>query len=79
VGALELGAEYQFTGKRYNDTNNTQQLGGYALANVTASYPLSRHASVQLRWNNIFNKDYVTTMGYQTPGSNVFINLSLQM
>lgn len=79
LGALELGAEFQFTGKRYNDTNNTEQLGGYGLTNLTAEYALNKHASVQVRWNNILNKDYVTMKGYRTPGSNVFVTLSVQM
>lgn len=79
IDALTLGAEFQYTGKRYNDADNTERLGGYSLTNLTASYALSRHASVQLRWDNIFNKDYVAMTGYRTPGSNVFVNLSLRM
>lgn len=79
VDALTLGAEYQFTGKRYNDTNNTEVLGGYGLTNLTASYQFSRNVAVQVRWNNIFDKDYTTFKGYKTPGSNLFLNLSLRM
>jgi vitamin B12 transporter len=79
LDALTLGAEYQFTGKRYNDTDNTEVMGGYGLTNLTASYEFSRNVSVQLRWDNIFDKEYVTFKGYRTPGSNVFVNLSLRM
>ena len=31
---------------------------------------------VRIRWNNVLDKDYTTVYGYNTPGSNVFVNLS---
>lgn len=52
---------------------------GYSLVDLTAAYDFSSHASVQVRWNNVFDKDYTNVYGYKTPGSNVFINLSLRM
>jgi vitamin B12 transporter len=79
LDALTLGAEYQFTGKRYNDTDNTEIMGGYGLTNLTAAYTFNRNVSVQLRWDNVFDKEYVSMKGYRTPGSNLFINLSLRM
>ncbi len=85
LDALRLGAEYQFTGKRYDtafDENFEPQrvtLGGYGLLNLTAAYDFSKHAGVQLRWNNVLNKDYAMIYGYNTPGSNVFVNFSFRM
>ena len=52
---------------------------GYGLLNLTASYALTSNASVQLRWNNVFDKNYANAYGYRTAGSNVFVNLSLRM
>jgi vitamin B12 transporter len=34
---------------------------------------------VQVRWNYVLDKEYVLVDGYNTPGSNVFVNLSWKM
>lgn len=86
IQALKLGAEYQYTGNRYDNVYNsatfkTEQtrLGGYSLVNLTAAYDFSKSLGVQVRWNNVLDKDYVLVDGYNTPGSNVFVNLSWRM
>lgn len=78
-GDLRVGAEYRFTGHRYDDPANQTRLGSYGLFNLSAAYDFSRNASVQVRWNNVFDKDYANAYGYRTAGSNVFVNLSLRM
>jgi vitamin B12 transporter len=77
--AVRVGAEYQFTGKRYDDVANTTRLAGYGLLNLTAGYDFSPRVGVQLRWNNVLDKNYHSVYGYNMPGSNVFVNLSLKM
>lgn len=84
--ALRLGAEYLFTGERDDiaiDPSSFESyrtsLGSYGLLNLTAAYDFSSKASVQVRWNNVFDKNYAHAHGYRTQGSNVFINLSLRM
>ncbi|NYT84195.1 TonB-dependent receptor domain-containing protein [Pollutimonas harenae] len=84
LNALRLGAEYQFTSKRYDNDFNTfpaerVTLGGYGLVNLTAAYDFSKNASVHIRWNNLLDKNYANVYGYNTAGSNVFVNLSLRM
>ena len=79
IQALTLGAEYEYTGNRYEDKANTNRLGGFSLFNLTAAYDFSKSLGVQVRWNNILDKDYVLVDGYNTPGSNVFVNLSWRM
>ncbi len=79
IAAWTLGAEYQYTGNRYNDAANKVRLGGYSLVNLTAEYQFNKSIGMQLRWNNIFAKDYTIADGYSTPGSNVFVNLSWRM
>src|SRR5690606_19140868 len=83
---LRVGAEYQFTGSREDIAvdptsfaSYRTRLGSYGLFNLTAEYAFTSNAAVQLRWNNVFDKNYALAHGYQTPGSNVFINLSLRM
>lgn len=79
IQALKLGAEYQYTGNRYAALDNKVMLGGYALVNLTAAYDFTKSLGVQVRWNNVLNKDYVLVDGFNTPGSNVFVNLSWRM
>src|SRR5690606_14956833 len=77
--AFRFGAEYRYTGNRYDDDANKVRLGGYSLVNLTAAYDFSKSLGVQVRWNNVLDKDYVLVDGYNTPGSNVFVNLSWRM
>ncbi|GAB2886091.1 TonB-dependent receptor [Paralcaligenes sp. KSB-10] len=79
IGQWTLGTEYMFVGKRYDNAANTTPLGGYSLWNLTANYEFNRHFTVQLRWNNVLNKDYANAYAYNTPGSNVFVNLAWRM
>lgn len=79
IQALKLGAEYQYTGQRYAGSTNDVVLGGFSLFNLTAAYEINKNLGVQVRWNNVLDKDYVLVDGYNTPGSNVFVNLSWRM
>ncbi|SHH22824.1 TonB-dependent receptor domain-containing protein [Pollutimonas bauzanensis] len=79
IDALTVGAEYQFTGKRYDDVANTRLMGGYSLLNLTAAYDFSKNVGVQVRWNNLLDKDYTSAYGYNMPGSNVFVNFAFRM
>jgi vitamin B12 transporter len=74
-GDLTLGAEMLASGKRYNDTFNTQKLGGYGVVNLTAAYRFARDWSVFGRANNVFDKDYVLVRDYATPAVNVFVGV----
>lgn len=78
-GPAAAGIEYLWSGKRYNDAANNQELGGYGLVNLTASYDVNKNLTAQVRWNNVFNKDYTLIRGYVTPGSTVFLNLAWRM
>lgn len=77
----ELGASYQFVGKRFDDKDNTaaKKLGGYGLLNLHASYQFNKNLQGQIYWNNVTDKKYNTAYGYNTQGSNVFLNLAWRM
>lgn len=80
IGAWNLGAEYQFTGKRYDYiAGQVGLVGGHSLLNLTAAYDFTDSVGVQVRWNNVLDKTYSNAYGYNTPGSNVFVNLSWRM
>ena len=81
---LRLGATHQidafgFNADWYLSSNRMDgktTLGGYGLFNFGVSYAVNDKLDVQLRWNNVFGKAYTLVRGYNTPGSNVFVNLS---
>ena len=88
IDKFELGAEMIATGKRYNDADNSIPLPGFALVNLTTSYPLSTDWNLQARVNNVLDKDYRLVSSaysgapnlpaYSTPGANLFIGLRYQ-
>ena len=78
IGAAKLTAEWYATSER-KDTMSGGTLGGYSLLNLAGSYPLSPDADIQVRWNNVFAKQYTLIQGYNTLGSNVFVNLAWRM
>ncbi|OZI62623.1 TonB-dependent receptor domain-containing protein [Bordetella genomosp. 11] len=76
-GDLLLGAEMYASGNRLDGSG--VRLGGYTLYNLVASYDLTRSLQMQVRWNNVFDKEYTLANGYNTPGSNAFVNLTWRM
>lgn len=78
VGDLKLTAEWFLTSER-TDSMDGGTLGGYGLVNLALSYAITPKADVQFRWNNILDKSYTLVQGYNTPGSNVFVNLAWRM
>lgn len=73
--ALNLSAEVIASGKRYNDVANMQELGGYALLNLSANYQVTGEWTVFARANNVFDKTYVQVANYATPGFNAFVGV----
>ncbi len=78
LGRARLSGEFFVTSQR-QDALTSDTLGGYSLMNIVGSYPLTENTEVQVRWNNVFAKQYTLVQGYATPGSNVFVNLAMEM
>ncbi|MDR2626059.1 MAG: TonB-dependent receptor, partial [Zoogloeaceae bacterium] len=79
-GKLETGVEIIAVGRRYNGNYpktaaDKEELGGYALTNLTARYALGKNLTLEARLNNLFDKQYETTRGYGTDGFNAFLGL----
>jgi vitamin B12 transporter len=74
-GSFNVGAEVVGASARFDSVNELPgtEMGGYALFNLVASYKIDRDWRVDLRWNNVFNKNYELAQGFNTPGSNVFV------
>jgi vitamin B12 transporter len=75
---LTAGAEGTFQANRTN-FDNTGYMGGYAIYNLYGSYKITKDLDLFGRWNNVFNKDYQLSYGFNTPGSNVFFGLRYAM
>src|SRR5690606_37159209 len=58
LGPVRLGAEWFLSGERYA-SGSRQRLGGYGLLDLSASYDLNAQTQLQLRANNVFDKDYI--------------------
>ena len=68
----QFGAELVAASARFDDAANTRRMGGYALVNVTANYALTKHWSLTLRADNVFDKQYEQAAGYNTAGASAF-------
>lgn len=78
-GLIKAGVEGSFVGTRYDSYPAGAAMGGYAVFNLYGDYQLMRDLSLFARWNNVFNKDYQLSYGYNTPGSNIFVGLRYAM
>ena len=81
IGFWNIGIEETFSDKRFDDKENTLKLSGYALTNIVADYKINDKLKINLRLNNVFDKDYslaaegTSGFKYQTPGRSLFTNL----
>lgn len=81
LGKWRFASELVASSDRFNETANTKHLSGYALLNLTTDYEINPDWKIQARLNNALNKDYTlaydtfSDVAYNTPGSNLFVNL----
>ena len=54
-------------------------MGGYSIFNLYSSYELEKDWTVFARWNNVLNKQYQLTYGYNPMGSNIFAGIRYAM
>jgi vitamin B12 transporter len=73
------GVESTFSGRRNDFQGANTGMGGYTLFNLYGNYSLEKNLSLFARWNNVFNKDYQLSYGYNTPGSNFFAGIRYAM
>jgi vitamin B12 transporter len=55
---LGLGASWQAVSSSYDDENNQQPLGGYALLGLRSSWELNREIKLELKVDNLLDKGY---------------------
>ena len=76
-GAWRVGIEAAGSGERFDSANEApaSRLAGYGVVNVTAGYAISPEWRVDLRWNNVADRDYQLVQGFNPPGSNALATL----
>ena len=84
VGPVQLGAEWLFSGRRPDTlvtsfSGERTELAGYAVVNATAHYELGRGTRLGLRVENLFDKDYSLTHGFNTQGRKATLLLAHQL
>ncbi len=76
---VTAGVGATFSGRRNDYLGDASGMGGYTIFNLYANYDVAKDLSLFARWNNVFNKDYQLSYGYNTPGSNAFVGLRYAM
>ena len=80
---LIAGLGGTFSGQRQDGSNSDPSMGtvyngvmgGYSIFNLYSSYELEKDWTVFARWNNVLNKQYQLTYGYNPMGSNIFAGI----
>ena len=75
VGAWNFGGTLLSVGKRFDDVGNTKPLARYTTLDLQAQYALARNWAVQAKLNNVSDRAYETTQGYNQPGRQFFVTL----
>jgi vitamin B12 transporter len=65
---LGLGASWQAVSSSYDDLNNQQSLGGYALLGLRSSWALNRQIKLEFKVDNLLDKGYSRVL-YSHEGS----------
>ncbi len=65
---LGLGASWQAVSSSYDDENNLQRLGGYALLGLRSSWLLNREIALEMKVDNLLDKSYSRAL-YSHDGS----------
>ena len=74
--ALSTGVSLLYGGSTYDDQFNTLYLPSYTTVSLRASYKVNAHLVLSASISNLFNRQYMTTYGYNTLGRTAFGKLT---
>ncbi|MBM3341605.1 MAG: TonB-dependent receptor [Betaproteobacteria bacterium] len=80
TGPWRVGAEVVASGARFDSTTEAPntRLHGYALLNLTARYALTRDWALDVRWGNVFNREYESARFFNDARGNGMVALVYQ-
>ncbi|BBI74906.2 TonB-dependent receptor [Vreelandella aquamarina] len=75
LGDWSLGGSLVAQGYRYDNTSNTQRLGGYGLVNLRAGWQFAPLWTARVTVENAFDKEYETSRDYINAGRAGFLSV----
>ncbi|EAR55342.1 vitamin B12 receptor [Photobacterium sp. SKA34] len=78
IGMLDTAVTYQYHGKSYSDSNNTQILPSYNTWDLAMTYWLQPKLALKGRVSNMFNEKYETAKGYPMPERTFYTSINYQ-
>lgn len=76
--ALNLSLDWLLQDKRYNDAANTVEVAGYGVVHLALGYQVAEDWTLNARVENLFDKAYERSSGYNTPERSLFVSLRYQ-
>lgn len=77
MDGLTVNVNAQYTGERYRDANNANEMPEYLLVNCAASYNVTEWLEVFGRIENLTDKDYQSIYDYGEPGIGFYGGVTL--
>ena len=77
-GPARVGINFFAQSHRYDDSANTQRVGGYGIFNLTSEYHFTKQWALRFRLENLLDKEYQTASFYNTPGRTWFVSFHYQ-
>ncbi len=78
-GRWEVGASWRVRDERYGNAANTQRLAGYGLVDLRAAFNPSDNWQLQLKLDNVFDKDYQLNGNYNQKGAGWFATVTYRL
>jgi vitamin B12 transporter len=75
---VDILLSYTFVGKVF-DSESYGHLGSYSLVNLSGSYKLKENIKLYARIDNLFDEDYETAGGFNTPDLSAFAGVKVEM
>ncbi|MFP4042630.1 MAG: TonB-dependent receptor [Bacteroidales bacterium] len=77
-----IGVSSQYTGKRYTNTNNSRELPGYFIADLSAHKQIqlqNTNINLKITVKNIFDEKYQVIAYYPMPGRAYYIKIQMKL
>jgi vitamin B12 transporter len=74
-GAFNLGASMLSSGPRFENANNSVELAGFTVWDLRAEWALARDWALGVKLNNLADRRYETTLGFNQPGREAYLTL----
>ncbi len=78
-GKLLTAATLNSFSQRFDDADNEEKLGGYALLDLRTEFKINNNLSIKGKVSNIFDRDYQTAKTYNTAGRTFLFSVAYNM